>query len=69
MPKKQPKFSDYKTALQWLVDQKDAPEAAKKDAQQTLKAYDRAVTLYNREQKTCAELRIWHGGGGGGGAA
>jgi hypothetical protein len=57
MPKKTPKFSDYKTALQWLCDQKDAPEAAKKDALQTLKAYDRAVTLYNREQKTCAELR------------
>jgi hypothetical protein len=57
MSKKTLKFSDYKTALQWLCDQKDAPEAAKKDALQTLKAYDRAVTLYNREQKSCAELQ------------
>ena len=64
MPKKSPKFSEYKTALQWLCDQKDAPEAAKKDALQTIKAYDRAVTLYNREQKSWAELQVdakqWH---------
>ena len=64
MPKKSPKFSEYKTALQWLCDQKDAPEAAKKDALQTIKAYDRAVTLYNKEQKSCAELQAdakqWH---------
>ena len=64
MPKKSPKFSEYKTALQWLCDQKDAPEAAKKDALQTIKAYDRAVTLYNKEQKSWAELQVdakqWH---------
>jgi hypothetical protein len=57
MNNKHPKFSECKTALQWLCDQKDAPEAAKKDALQAIKAYERAVTLYNKEQKSCAELR------------
>jgi hypothetical protein len=56
MNNKHPKFSEYKTALQWLCDQKDAPEAAKKDALQAIKAYDRAVTLYNSEQKSRAQM-------------
>ena len=56
MKNKHPRFTEYKAALQWFSDQKDAPEAARKDAVRTLKAYDRAVTLYNTEQKSRAQM-------------